>query len=930
MLVFMSHSYKNMPHDAWYKITLYIILFGASLTGLVVSAINSNDVLNCLGMFCTIDSGIATSRPSGTGGGVIGMNLIFFFIALFFMLFFMVLIGLVVIFRNRGIQSAFTHESHEQTPLFTPSEVHNKYNSVNSNNSAISNGRRNALDVNYIRKYVKNHIRIDRNAMLQEFILITAVFTAFFPIIIVACTMLPDWIFYFTKYDIQKFQALHPSDELDIYFTASAADAPIQPKLYLDILVFYAAIYLVAGVALLAMVWESLRRVLHLRLSTHICLGQALLVAVFLALLAGEFCYWYLVHGYESQPRSDRSNAELAARALGQLNNVILGLLTLPVSKNSFWSPLFGVSWEAMVVYHQIMGYAFMLMIAAHMFAWWYVYHEQNSFPADILAVPMTYHGDNFTISIATLTYFIMIPVFGVLTFYSIRRAYYELFYYAHLFSGVVFLVVLWHATMSWYFILPGLALYVLDHAIRMLRNVAAGVVLADVSVALIDTEEPHEDTKVHLAADYQHASKMVNDTHVLRGEPGVVKIAYTIRAPVHSGYIGVPLSHAMGQYCYINIPRISRLEWHPFTISSAPVDIVTTHHIKVMGGYDPESSTQDQWTAKLYALAVEMQQLRTAPRPTPQAQPVVDTRPLRGDAAGSMRVALLAGVTVKDSPEVAPSAASWPVAPAGPRSIVDVLADEELVVNVEGPYGLSIADSLNHKGYTHLLFVGGGIGVTPLHSCLRQLYVTAKACRFAPTKPEPSPADEGGGHDHEADGGGKGGDEREGAGFTFDATKSHEEGKDDYLHEGSLSEDELPAYPYPALQAVKLVWAVKTPTQAGDQNLFSDTFDLIAVDNVKGMFEVAVHVTGHDRVREQAESLGLDKMITAKQELYGGNAAIQLKIGRPQLEEEVKKLEKHKMKALLFVCGPAAMVEDCAQLTMQYGIDFRHETFEL
>ena len=75
----------------------------------------------------------------------------------------------------------------------------------------------------------------------------------------------------------------------------------------------------------------------------------------------------------------------------------------------------------------------------------------------------------------------------------------------------------------------------------------------------------------------------MVNDTHVLRGEPGVVKIAYTVRAPIHKGVVGMPLAHSMGQYCYLNIPRISRLEWHPFTISSAPVDMVTTHHIKVI-----------------------------------------------------------------------------------------------------------------------------------------------------------------------------------------------------------------------------------------------------------------------------------------------------------------------------------------------------------
>ena len=386
MLVFMSHSYKNMPHDAWYKTTLYGVLAAASFSGMIVAAINSNDVLSCVGMFCTIDSGISTGRPSGTGGAVIGMNLIFFFIALFMLLFFLLLLVLVSLFRSRGVQTAFTHESHERTPLVTQSDYANgKYNSVN--NASQGSG----MDVSRVRKYVHNHIAIDQNSRFQEFALITLVFTAFYPILIVACTMLPDWIFYFTKYDIQKFQALRPVDDLDIYFTVTPTNAPpIVPKLYLDILVYYGAIYLVAGIALLAMVFESLRHVLHMRLSTHICLGQALVGAVFLALLAGEFCYWFLVHGYEGQSRTLRSNAELVARALGQVANVVMGLLVLPVSKNSFWNPLFGVSWESTIVYHQIMGYTLLLVILGHMFAWWYVYSEQNSFPGDILAVPMT------------------------------------------------------------------------------------------------------------------------------------------------------------------------------------------------------------------------------------------------------------------------------------------------------------------------------------------------------------------------------------------------------------------------------------------------------------------------------------------------------------------------------------------------------------
>ena len=59
-----------------------------------------------------------------------------------------------------------------------------------------------------------------------------------------------------------------------------------------------------------------------------------------------------------------------------------------------------------------------------------------------------------------------------------------------------------------------------------------------------------------------------------------------------------------MGQYVFINIPAISTLEWHPFTISSSPLDKTTTHHIKSMSGSSSSgssiSSVSQQWTGKL------------------------------------------------------------------------------------------------------------------------------------------------------------------------------------------------------------------------------------------------------------------------------------------------------------------------------------------
>jgi hypothetical protein len=55
---------------------------------------------------------------------------------------------------------------------------------------------------------------------------------------------------------------------------------------------------------------------------------------------------------------------------------VVMGLLVLPVSRNSLWSHVFGVSWESMLIYHKYLGGTFIFIILAHMFSWWVVFDQ--------------------------------------------------------------------------------------------------------------------------------------------------------------------------------------------------------------------------------------------------------------------------------------------------------------------------------------------------------------------------------------------------------------------------------------------------------------------------------------------------------------------------------------------------------------------------
>lgn len=67
-----------------------------------------------------------------------------------------------------------------------------------------------------------------------------------------------------------------------------------------------------------------------------------------------------------------------------------------------------------------------------------------------------------------------------------------------------------------------------------------------------------------------------------------------------------MPPSFEAGQYAFLNIPEISTLQWHPFTISSAPSEHLLRFYIKSMG---PGS-----WTENLFQLAQTSSTLNSVP----------------------------------------------------------------------------------------------------------------------------------------------------------------------------------------------------------------------------------------------------------------------------------------------------------------------------
>ncbi len=89
-----------------------------------------------------------------------------------------------------------------------------------------------------------------------------------------------------------------------------------------------------------------------------------------------------------------------------------------------------------------------------------------------------------------------------------------QVFYYAHHTFLALFLAVLWHAPSAWYYIVPGLAMWVLDVVLRFCEVCRPVTVLS------------------------------------LGVEAGIVKMEYLVN--------GIPLKHTMGQFVFINVPEIS------------------------------------------------------------------------------------------------------------------------------------------------------------------------------------------------------------------------------------------------------------------------------------------------------------------------------------------------------------------------------------
>lgn len=211
---------------------------------------------------------------------------------------------------------------------------------------------------------------------------------------------------------------------------------------------------------------------------------------------------------------------EYSALALGLVGDICLALLFFPVSRGSSILRFIGLTSEGSIKYHIWLGHIAMALFTAHGLGY-IIFWDKTHQISEILKWSKV-GVSNVAGAVALLAGLIM----WAATFPFIRRKAFELFFYTH-YLYIVFVVfyVLHVGFSSSCLVLPGFYLFMIDRYLRFLQS----------------------QRKIRLLS-----------ARVLPCE--TVELNF-------SKNLG--LCYAPTSIIFINVPSISKLQWHPFTITS-------------------------------------------------------------------------------------------------------------------------------------------------------------------------------------------------------------------------------------------------------------------------------------------------------------------------------------------------------------------------
>ncbi|KAL6124158.1 hypothetical protein ACLB2K_076673 [Fragaria x ananassa] len=249
---------------------------------------------------------------------------------------------------------------------------------------------------------------------------------------------------------------------------------------------------------------------------------------MFIALLIWSFSTYLTNSFHKITPQSAAKShekvwevkLESASLRLGLVGNICLALLFFPVDRGSSILPLFGLTSEASIKYHIWLGHIVMVLFTAHGIGY-IIYWAVTDQISEMIKWAKN-DVSNIAGEIALLSGLAM----WVTTIPRIRRNMFELFFYTHYLYILFMVFFIFHVGVSYAgLMLPGFFLFVVDRYLRFLQS--------------------------------GKRARLVS-ARVLPGESFELNFA---KSPA--------LKYNPTSVMFINVPSISKLQWHPFTVTS-------------------------------------------------------------------------------------------------------------------------------------------------------------------------------------------------------------------------------------------------------------------------------------------------------------------------------------------------------------------------
>lgn len=295
------------------KLAVFVTLFIGSLICAGYAYDMGHEILECGILFCMGSNANDTSDRYGYGAPIM-MGTLYFFLALLFAFIFGYVIFITFILQRSGSRLEINTLLVSKPLLATQSP--NSYSPSN-------------------------------------FLILAIVFGLLLPFTFFLSISLPSWWNQFTRYKLEDYLGSKPNQAYGYYWSVQLSNNFIV-KIFPDIMMYYGSIYLVVIIALLAEKSAYIRQQLTARykcIPGHRSVAEVLMLLLVGALVIGQFIYFSTEHCYELTPCADRTSVERTARAAGLVAVLVMGLLILPVTKNSILTIVFDMSWEALIEY---------------------------------------------------------------------------------------------------------------------------------------------------------------------------------------------------------------------------------------------------------------------------------------------------------------------------------------------------------------------------------------------------------------------------------------------------------------------------------------------------------------------------------------------------------------------------------------------------